>query len=108
MLRKLIEYRFYFQPSARSSLSARLIWADEWFTSTASALRGCRKRNGASSLQPAAPTCHWNRRLLLKDLLEGKPLRHPIHPMLVHFPIGFLVLSFLLYLVSFTFLDVPG
>ncbi|PYL92687.1 MAG: hypothetical protein DMF14_02975 [Verrucomicrobia bacterium] len=45
---------------------------------------------------------------VLKDLLEGKPLRHPIHPMLVHFPIGFLVLSFLLDLVSLVFPDVPG
>ena len=45
---------------------------------------------------------------MLKDLLEGKPLRHPIHPMLVHFPIGFLVLSFLLDLVSLVFPEVPG
>ena len=45
---------------------------------------------------------------MLKDLLEGKPLRHPIHPMLVHFPIGFLVLSFLLDLVSLAFPEVPG
>src|SRR5881392_1961867 len=37
---------------------------------------------------------------MLKDLLEGKPLRHPIHPMLVHFPIGLFVLSFILDLVS--------
>ena len=45
---------------------------------------------------------------MLKDLLEGKPLWHPIHPMLVHFPIGFLVLSFLLDLVSLAFPEVPG
>ena len=45
---------------------------------------------------------------MLKDLHEGKPLRHPIHPMLVHFPIGFLVLSFLLDLVSLVFPEVPG
>ncbi len=45
---------------------------------------------------------------MLKDVLEGKPLRHPIHPMLVHFPIGFLVLSFLLDLVSLTFPEVPN
>jgi len=45
---------------------------------------------------------------VLKDVLEGKPLRHPIHPMLVHFPIGFLVLSFLLDLVSLTFPEVPN
>src|SRR5437870_9066875 len=45
---------------------------------------------------------------VLKDLLEGKPLRHPIHPMLVHFPIGFLVLSFLVGLVSLAFPEVPN
>ena len=45
---------------------------------------------------------------MLKDLLEGKPLWHPLHPMLVHFPIGFLVLSFLLDLVSLAFPEVPG
>jgi uncharacterized membrane protein/nitrite reductase/ring-hydroxylating ferredoxin subunit len=45
---------------------------------------------------------------VLKDLLEGKPLRHPIHPMLVHFPIGLLVLSFLLDLVSLAFPEVPS
>src|SRR5438876_2784263 len=45
---------------------------------------------------------------MLKDLLEGKPLRHPIHPMLIHFPIGFLVLSFLLDLVSLAFPEVPN
>jgi uncharacterized membrane protein/nitrite reductase/ring-hydroxylating ferredoxin subunit len=44
---------------------------------------------------------------MLKDLLEGKPLRHPIHPMLVHFPIGFLVLSFLLDLAGLGFPEVP-
>src|SRR5207237_9032705 len=45
---------------------------------------------------------------VLKDLLEGKPLRHPIHPMLVHFPIGFLVVSFMLDLVSLGFPEVPN
>ena len=45
---------------------------------------------------------------MLKDLLEGKPVGHPIHPMLVHFPVGFLVLSFLLDLVSLVFPEVPG
>jgi uncharacterized membrane protein/nitrite reductase/ring-hydroxylating ferredoxin subunit len=45
---------------------------------------------------------------VLKDLLEGKPVRHPIHPMLVHFPIGFLVLSFLLDLVSLASPRVPN
>src|SRR5204862_5876114 len=32
---------------------------------------------------------------MLKDILQGKPLRHPLHPFLVHFPIGLFVLSFL-------------
>jgi uncharacterized membrane protein/nitrite reductase/ring-hydroxylating ferredoxin subunit len=45
---------------------------------------------------------------VFKVLLEGKPLRHPIHPMLVHFPIGFLVLSFLLDLVSLAFPEMPN
>lgn len=30
---------------------------------------------------------------MLKDLLQGKPLRHPLHPAVVHFPIGLFVLS---------------
>src|SRR5438552_16481850 len=45
---------------------------------------------------------------VLRNLLEGKPLRHPIHPMLGHFPIGFLVVSFLLDLVSLGFPEVPN
>ena len=36
----------------------------------------------------------------MKDLLEGKPLRHPVHPVLVHFPIGLFLLSLILDLVS--------
>ncbi|SRR6266404_74314 len=44
---------------------------------------------------------------MLKDFLEGKPLRHPIHPMLVHFPIGFFLLSLLLDLASLAFPSVP-
>jgi len=44
---------------------------------------------------------------MLKDILEGKPLRHPIHPMLVHFPIGFFVLSFLVDLASLIVPDTP-
>src|SRR5438270_11421304 len=54
--------RFYFQPLARSFSFARLIWADEWFTNTASASRGCRRRNGASSLPLAAPIFRRKRR----------------------------------------------
>jgi len=45
---------------------------------------------------------------MLKDFLEGKPLRHPIHPMLVHFPIGLFVLSLLLDLASLAFADAPS
>jgi uncharacterized membrane protein/nitrite reductase/ring-hydroxylating ferredoxin subunit len=63
----------------------------------------------------AQARCRWRRQpttgigeTVLKDLLEGKPLRHPIHPMLVHFPIGFLLLSFLLDLVSLAFPEVPN
>lgn len=44
---------------------------------------------------------------MLKDFLEGKPLRHPLHPMLVHFPIGLFLLSFLLDLGSLLFPSVP-
>jgi uncharacterized membrane protein/nitrite reductase/ring-hydroxylating ferredoxin subunit len=44
---------------------------------------------------------------MLKDFLEGKPLRHPIHPMLVHFPIGLFLLSLLLDLASLPFPSVP-
>src|SRR5438445_766476 len=40
---------------------------------------------------------------MLKDFLEGKPLKHPIHPMLVHFPIGLFVLSFVFDVASLVF-----
>ncbi|PYK84047.1 MAG: hypothetical protein DME41_04320 [Verrucomicrobia bacterium] len=40
---------------------------------------------------------------MVKDYLEGKPLRHPLHPMLVHFPIGLFFLSFLFDLASLVF-----
>src|SRR5512138_2000000 len=42
---------------------------------------------------------------MLKDLLEGKPFRHPLHPFLVHFPIGLFAISLLLDLAS---LGLPG
>jgi uncharacterized membrane protein/nitrite reductase/ring-hydroxylating ferredoxin subunit len=44
---------------------------------------------------------------MLKHFLEGKPLQHPIHPMLVHFPIGLLLLSFILDLASLVCSEVP-
>ena len=52
--------------------------------------------NGARSRKREAPISHRSKIEKLKDFLEGKPLRHPIHPMLVHFPIGLLLLSFLI------------
>ena len=37
----------------------------------------------------AQATCHPGvAAVTVKDLLQGKPLRHPLHPMLVHLPIG--------------------
>ncbi len=45
---------------------------------------------------------------MLKDFLEGKPLGHPLHPMLVHFPIGLFFLSLLLDIASFVFPNVPN
>jgi nitrite reductase/ring-hydroxylating ferredoxin subunit/uncharacterized membrane protein len=36
----------------------------------------------------------------LQDLLQGKPFRHPLHPILVHAPVGLFVLSLLLDLGS--------
>ena len=44
---------------------------------------------------------------MLKDFLEGTPLRHPLHPMLVHFPIGLFLLSLPLDLASLVFPSVP-
>jgi uncharacterized membrane protein/nitrite reductase/ring-hydroxylating ferredoxin subunit len=45
---------------------------------------------------------------MLKDFLEGKPQRHPLHPMLVHLPIGLFILSLLLDLASFVFRSTPN
>ena len=45
---------------------------------------------------------------MLKDFLEGKPLQHPIHPMLIHFPIGLFFLSLLLDIAYFVFPNVPN
>jgi uncharacterized membrane protein/nitrite reductase/ring-hydroxylating ferredoxin subunit len=44
---------------------------------------------------------------MLKDFLEGKPCRHPLHPLLVHFPIGLFILSLLLDLASLVFRSTP-
>src|SRR2546423_1347337 len=40
---------------------------------------------------------------MIKDALEGKPVRHPLHPFLVHFPIGLFTLSLILDLISLRF-----
>src|SRR5437879_12572654 len=64
--------------------------------------------NGVKSPQPAAPISHRSEIDMLRDILEGKPLGHPIHPMLVHFPIGLFFLSLLLDIASFVFPNVPN
>ena len=38
---------------------------------------------------------------MLKAFLQGKPFGHPLHPALVHFPIGLFVLSLVLDLASY-------
>jgi nitrite reductase/ring-hydroxylating ferredoxin subunit/uncharacterized membrane protein len=38
---------------------------------------------------------------MLKALLQGKPFHHPLHPALVHFPIGLFILSLVLDIVSY-------
>src|SRR5688572_19313171 len=38
---------------------------------------------------------------MLKALLKGKPFGHPLHPALVHFPIGLFVLSLCLDIASY-------
>lgn len=38
---------------------------------------------------------------MLKALLQGKPFSHPLHPALVHFPIGLFVLSLVLDIASY-------
>ena len=42
---------------------------------------------------------------MLKALLQGKPFGHPLHPALVHFPIGLFVLSLVLDIVSYVRAD---
>jgi len=38
---------------------------------------------------------------IAKNLLQGKPIRHPLHPMLVHLPIGLFVISLVLDIASY-------
>src|SRR5438477_10051422 len=44
----------------------------------------------------------------MKTLLEGKPIHHPLHPLLVHFPIGLFFFSFVLDIASLIFHGTPG
>jgi uncharacterized membrane protein/nitrite reductase/ring-hydroxylating ferredoxin subunit len=44
----------------------------------------------------------------VKDILQGKPLRHPLHPFLVHFPIGLFTLSLLLDFAARIWPNVSG
>lgn len=44
----------------------------------------------------------------MNDSLQGKPFRHPLHPILVHFPIALFVLSFLLDAASFIWPEFNG
>src|SRR3954468_18073639 len=37
----------------------------------------------------------------VKSLLQGRPLKHPLHPMLVHLPIALFLASFLLDIASY-------
>jgi uncharacterized membrane protein/nitrite reductase/ring-hydroxylating ferredoxin subunit len=37
---------------------------------------------------------------MIKSLLQGRPVRHPLHPALVHFPIGLWLLSLLFDLIT--------
>src|SRR5688572_11989785 len=43
---------------------------------------------------------------MIKDFLQGKPLGHPLHPMLVHLPIALFLLSFIFDVAS-KFADAP-
>src|SRR5687767_11464092 len=38
---------------------------------------------------------------MLKAFLQGKPFGHPLHPALVHFPVGLFLLSLTLDIVSY-------
>jgi nitrite reductase/ring-hydroxylating ferredoxin subunit/uncharacterized membrane protein len=44
---------------------------------------------------------------MLRDLLQGKPFGHPLHPAVVHFPIGLFIFSLLLDIATY-FLPQPG
>src|SRR5207253_1085090 len=59
--------------------------------------------NCARSRKPEALISYRSKIEKLKDFLEGKPQRHPIHPMLVHFSTGLLLLNFFFDLASLAF-----
>jgi nitrite reductase/ring-hydroxylating ferredoxin subunit/uncharacterized membrane protein len=42
---------------------------------------------------------------MLKRIIQGKPFKHPVHPMLVHFPIGLFSFSFLMDVAGKLFPD---
>jgi nitrite reductase/ring-hydroxylating ferredoxin subunit/uncharacterized membrane protein len=44
----------------------------------------------------------------VKDVLQGKPMRHPLHPFLVHFPIGLFTLSLFLDIAARIWPDIPA
>src|ERR1043166_1201373 len=72
------------------------------------ALRSLLEIRPNSRRRLASHTGYTTLNQMVKDLLEGKPLRHPLHPMLVHFPIGFFILSLLLDLATLLFPDAPN
>jgi nitrite reductase/ring-hydroxylating ferredoxin subunit/uncharacterized membrane protein len=45
---------------------------------------------------------------MLKALLQGKPFGHPVHPALVHFPVGLFILSLLLDVASYVWGNSAG
>src|SRR5437867_6395820 len=45
---------------------------------------------------------------MLKRLLQGKPFGHPLHPILVHLPIGLFLVSFLFDIGSLSRHHVPS
>lgn len=42
---------------------------------------------------------------MLKAIVQGKPFGHPVHPALVHFPIGLFILSLVLDIASYAWED---
>src|SRR5438477_5829807 len=59
------------------------------------------RRRGRRQSSPGKTT-------LMRTLLEGKPVRHPLHPLLVHFPIGLFFFSFALDIAHLIFRSAPA